>query len=123
MTGWKTEGRIGVQDLAPSGAKKSYNFKRLRLIEQGALRGDDAVGLASRQSDFLDKGTDMQNRNLRSAITVAFALAAALSVGACNRKTDDTVRAPGTSSTTNSSGGTSGTTGTAPMGGTSGSRP
>lgn len=69
---------------------------------------------------------------LKSAATVALALAAALTLGACNKKTDDTVKLPGSSSsssmtspsTTNSgSTGSTGTSGTGSMGSSTGAMP
>ena len=60
---------------------------------------------------------------MKFLLAIALALATAMSLGACNRKTDDTVRAPGSSTSTNSSGASSDSGAMAPSGGASATRP
>lgn len=66
----------------------------------------------------------MINRTLTAIPALAFALTAVLTFSGCNKKTDDTVKSPGSSSSTTSPSGTSGSGSGAmpPATGTSGAR-
>ena len=63
----------------------------------------------------------MFTSQIKSSLTVALALAAAMTLVGCNKKTDDTVRPAGPSSTSPASSGSSGPM--APSSGASGVRP
>lgn len=63
----------------------------------------------------------MFTSQIKSSLTVALALTAAMTLVGCNKKTDDTVRPPGPSSTSPATSGSSGAM--APSSGASGVRP
>ena len=65
----------------------------------------------------------MYETKMKIATTVALSLAAALTLGACNKKTDDTVKGSAPASTGASSGTSSGSGAMTPSSGASGTRP
>ena len=65
----------------------------------------------------------MYEMKTKIATTVALSLAAALTLGGCNKKTDDTVKSGATTSTGTSPGASGGSGAMAPSSGASGTRP
>ena len=65
----------------------------------------------------------MYQMKTKIATTVALSLAAALTLGGCNKKTDDIVRSSAPSSTGTSAGTSGGSDAMAPSSGASGTRP